>query len=56
MMIFNMSCALEIPEANVGRIRMCFVYFVLFVCFVLLEDQQQLSVGEFDRSIFMRLS
>ena len=32
MMIFNMSCALEIPEANVGRSRLCFVYFVSF-CF-----------------------
>ena len=51
-----MSCALEIPEANVGRFRLCFICFVSFYFFVLLEDQQKLSVGEFDRSIFMRLN
>ena len=29
-----MSCALEIPEANVGRFRLClFICFVLFLCF-----------------------
>ena len=33
-----------------------FFYFVSFYLFVLLEDKQKLSVGEFDRSIFMRLS
>ena len=30
MMIFNMSCALEIPEANVGRSRLCFVVLFRF--------------------------
>ena len=41
MTIFNMTCALEIPEANVGRLRLDFVHFVglvLFSYFVLLED------------------
>ena len=34
MMIFNMSCALEIPEAIVGRFRLCFTRFASFVYFV----------------------
>ena len=42
-----MSCALEIPKANVGRFRLCFVFFIL------LEDQQKLSVGVFDKLIFI---
>ena len=50
VVFFNVSCSLEIPEVNVVRSRLC------FVCFVLLEDYQKLSVGEFDRSIFRRLS
>ena len=47
---FYMLCCIEIPEINVGRFSLCFVYFVL------LEDQQKLSVREFDRSIFVQLS
>ena len=46
-MIFNMSCALEIPEANVGRFRLRFVFFIL------LEDLQKLSVGVGDKLIFI---
>ena len=58
-MIFNMSCALEIPEMIVGRFRLCFtclVSFCLFCFSVLLEDEQKISAGEFDRSIFRRLT
>ena len=34
VMIFNLSCALEIPEAIVGRFRLFWLFcFVLFVRF-----------------------
>ena len=42
----SLSCALEIPEANVGRFRVCL--FTLF-CFVLSfcsRTSKKLSVGE----------
>ena len=57
-MIFNLSCALEIPETIVGRYTLCFVRFVLFlVCFSVLK----FSFAFFESSIvfyivFLRLN
>ena len=55
MMIFCMSCALEIPKQmleGLGFVLVSLFRFVSFLLFVLLEDKQKLS----DKSIFMRLS
>ena len=56
MMIFDMSCALEIPEASVGRFSLCFVYFVLFCLFRFARGLAKAKCGEFDMSIFIRIS